>query len=194
MKDTHFIPGPAIADTVRPGLGLVCLISLGVLAVAVPLTWIGVIAVAVAASLAFGALVGYLDRAPAHAILPAAVAAPDLREAYRAVLAALANLDRTVTEAPRLRGSMAPVLERCRAAVATCGRMAQLGAHHRIQARLELTRAALESFTATIAKRHDPDGEVVAPAVDPAVWPLFFHGSTVPPTPGETSSGARSER
>jgi hypothetical protein len=152
MKHAHSIPGPAIADAGRPGLGLVCLTSISLLAVTVPLTSIGVIVLAVSASLAFGALVGYLDPAPAHAIRSEAIVTPDLREAYRAVLAALADLDRTIAETPRLRASAALVLQRCRAAVAACGRMALLGQPHRTQAQLELTRASLVAFTARISK------------------------------------------
>jgi hypothetical protein len=68
---------------------------------------------------------GYLDRPESHEIKPESVLSREIREAYRATLSAFAELDRVVAEAPRLRASVAPSIERCRAAVAFCGQMAQ---------------------------------------------------------------------
>ena len=159
---SHLVSGHVMAspvDPVRPGLGIVFLTSVGLLAVALPLTWISAISIAAAFSAVFGLVVGYIERAPAHAIRPEAVTSHELREAYRALLAVLADLDRTVEEAPELRVTVAPALARCRAAVAISGRAAQRASSNRRQysvlARLELTRAALESFTAKLVELRD---------------------------------------
>jgi len=81
-----FMPGlPPIdaADTVRHGLGAVGLASSVLLAVALPITWVGVATGAVAFSLALGLIVGYLERPTTRAVRAEAIAAPALCEAHR---------------------------------------------------------------------------------------------------------------
>lgn len=157
LVSDHLMAAPV--DFVRPGLAIVCLTSLGLLVVAMPLTWISAIAIAAAFSVVFGLVVGYIQRAPAHAIQPEAVTSDELRAAYRALLAALADLERTVEEVPHLRVMVAPALARCRAAVAASGRAAQRASlsrrQHSVLAHLELTRSALESFTAKLVELRD---------------------------------------
>lgn len=180
MKDPHFIPGPALAETgdsVRPGLAIVGLLAIGLCVVALPLAWISVLAISTMFSFAFSVLVAYLGRAPAHASRSDAVIAREVHGAHRAVLSALADLERAAAEAPRLRASMAPVLHRCRAAVAMCERMLQLGAHDRTLAHLEATRTALESFSARIAGPRDLDEDTHA--IEPARWHSLLQGPTV---------------
>ena len=212
------LPGTALATGARPsvgrslglyGLGVACLATIGLFAAALPAIWIVILAVSATASFVLGLSAACVDRPTPRAIAPESIASHDLRETYRTVLFALAELDRAGADAPRLGASVDPVLERCRAAVITCGRMARLadplqqyldahdpaylrweldrlrartaatrdeatvaalthaaeararqlatytqiaGQRDRIHARLELVRATLESFTATIVK------------------------------------------
>jgi hypothetical protein len=210
MHDTALIhtPGANLActpDTVRPCLGIAALTVIGLAVVTMPLTWILVVAIAMASAWTLGMSLAYLDRRGHHEIDPESVLSQEIREAYRAILSAFAELDRAVAEAPQLRASVAPSLERCRTAVAFSGQMAQHASwlqlyldrhdpvHLRaelertrvprgdatgvalshtaaararqlaryneiaeqrdlIRARLELVRAAIESFTATVVK------------------------------------------
>lgn len=149
------------------------------------------------------------DAPPGVLELPESILAHEVRETYRAILAAYAEIAQALREAPELGGARAAVLQRCAAAVRQCGRMAVLsnplqryldghdrqltqaerdrlqlrseaardpstcealgraararcrqletfdeivGMRERICARLELVRAALESFSATIVR------------------------------------------
>ncbi|HWO22211.1 MAG TPA: hypothetical protein VNO30_25805 [Kofleriaceae bacterium] len=113
-----------------------------------PLVWIVVVAIAMVSAWALGMVVAYIDRPQLQELQPEAVLSQEIRGAYRAILSAFADLAQLVEETPRLRASVAPALERCRAAVATCGQMARhadllqryLDRHDRTHICLELER------------------------------------------------------
>jgi hypothetical protein len=69
-------------------------------------------------------------------VAPEQIASPEARTIYRSILGAFDEVDRAFARAPRLQSSAAPVLERCRAAVAMCGRIAYLA--NPVQRYLEL--------------------------------------------------------
>jgi hypothetical protein len=197
-------------------LGVACLASIALFAASMPVVSIGIMTLAAISSFLVGSTAVDPDRPATRPVDPESIASLDLRDTYRTTLFALEELDRTVADAPRMRSSVAPALERCRAAVTSCGHMAQLAnplqryleshdpAHirweldrlrarseaardisvaaaltratsarrtqlatydqiaaqrDRIHARLELVRAALESFTAMIVKLHGTDQE-----------------------------------
>ena len=228
------MPTTAVVTSVRQplalyGLGVACLSSIALFAAAMPMVSIGIMAVCAISCFLAGSSAACLDRPGRpgkRPIDPEAIVSLELRDAYRMTLFALAELDRTIAEAPRMRTAIAPSLERCRAAVVTCGRMAQLanplqrylenhdpayirwelerlrarteaagddttvaalsraaaargrqlatydqlaGQRDRLCARLELVRAALESFTAIIVKLHSTDEEQLALAGESVV-------------------------
>jgi hypothetical protein len=97
------------------------------------------------------------DGAPPGALeLPESILAHEVRDTYRAILAAYADVVRAIREAPGLGESRVAVLQRCGAAVEQCGRMAVLSnplqryldGHDRVQTQAERDRLQLRSETA----------------------------------------------
>jgi hypothetical protein len=202
------------------GLGLAGTLSIAMLLAGLPIVSMGIVALATTAYIV-ATKAAAAARALRSAALPPpeAIAAFDLREAYRAVLALYEEVERGIACTRRLRSAIDPMLERCMAAVELCGRMALLSnplEHHlevhdprvlrveierlttrcaattdeeaarvlraaiaarmrelanleqmtvmreRIAARLELCRATLAAFAATIMKLHIADEEQAA--------------------------------
>jgi hypothetical protein len=104
------------------------------------LATVGMIAVAVVA--------GARTRGDAQLVWPDSIASHEARESYHGLLLALSDVQRALAVAPRLRSSIAPVIERSRAAVLLCGRLAKLSnplqryldAHDPVVIRAELER------------------------------------------------------
>ena len=112
------------------------------------------------------------ENARLGSVAPEHVASSEARTTYRAILFALSEVERALGDAPRLTRSMAPVIERCRAAVQLSGRIALLAnplqryldRHDaafvrseldRLRARAETTtdQAALGAFSSAAAAR-----------------------------------------
>lgn len=197
-------PRPAVA----PGLGLAGAIVVASFLAGLPLLSLCVLGVGGVAAVVRGTLTRLRGPSVEQVALDT-IASREAREAYQSTLLAFADVQRALAASARLRSSMAPVLERSRAAVVMCGRMAQLASplqryldvhdpaviraelerlraraeaasddlaasawshataararqlavheqmtalRDRIVARLELVRAALESFTAMIVR------------------------------------------
>ena len=202
------------------GFGLAGTLSIVMLLAGLPMMSMGIVALATTAYIV-ATKAAAAARALRSAALPPpeAIAAFDLRESYRAVLALYEEVERGIASTRRLRSAIDPMLERCMAAVELCGRMALLSnplEHHldvhdprvlradierlnarcaaiadeeaarvvratiaarmrelanleqmmvmreRIAARLELCRATLAAFSATIMKLHIADEEQAA--------------------------------
>jgi hypothetical protein len=201
------------------GFGLAGTLSIAMLLVGLPMVAMSIVALATTAYIV--ATKAAAARALRSAALPPpeSIAAFDLREAYRAVLALYEEVERGIACTRRLRSAIDPMLERCMAAVELCGRMVLLSnplerhldvhdprvlrveierlnarcaattdeeavrvlraaiaarmrelanleqmtvMRERIAARLELCRATLASFAATITKLHIADEEQAA--------------------------------
>jgi hypothetical protein len=108
-----------------PGLGLAGVIAIGALLAGLPLLSMCVLATGGIAAAVMGSL-SRLCSTGAEAVLPDEIASHEAREVYRSVLLAFADLGRALDASTRLRSSATPVLERSRAAVQLCGRMARL--------------------------------------------------------------------
>jgi hypothetical protein len=202
------------------GFGLAGTMSVVMLLAGLPMVSMAIVALATTAYIV-ATKAAAAARALRSAALPPpeAIAAFDLRESYRAVLALYEEVERGIASTRRLRSAIDPMLERCMAAVELCGRMALLSnplEHHldvhdprvlrveierlnarcaaitdeesarvvratiaarmrelanleqmmvmreRIAARLELCRATLAAFSATIMKLHIADEEQAA--------------------------------
>lgn len=209
----------AIGRLTRPHLlaafGVAALLSVSWFLVGVPLASICVIASLLALVLASTSCNECARRPLA---LPEGIVSIELRETYRLIVVAQAEVERAVADAPRLRSVVEPVLERCTSAVQICERLAllanplqryldahdvgairdelerlrlrteaatdeqvasalghaiaartnQLAAHEqistmreRIHARLELCRAALASFAASLVRLQVADEEQI---------------------------------
>jgi hypothetical protein len=164
--DLAFAPGASIAstsDTVRFCRGIVCLLAIGLAVATLPLAWLIVLAVGVASAWALAATVAYPNQSGAHAVPPAPDLSQESCEDYRAILVAIAELDRAVAKAPRLRASVASSLEHCRDAVAACGPMARqanllqqyLDRRDPAELRRELERMCEARGDATVAAMDD---------------------------------------
>jgi hypothetical protein len=217
QEDRELVGQRAVA-----GFGLAGTLSIAMLLAGLPMVSMGIVALATTAYIV-ATKASAAARAFRSAALPPpeAIAAFDLREAYRAVLALYGEVERGIACMRRLRSAIDPMLERCMAAVELCGRLALLSnplEHHldvhdprvlrveierlnarcaattdeeaarvlsaaiaarmrelanleqmavmreRIAARLELCRATLASFAATIMKLHIADEEQAAVA------------------------------
>lgn len=107
----------------HPAVGLAGALAIGSFLIGLPVLSACAI---VAGGVAVATINAVRSRAPERVVLPEEIATLELRDAYRKVLHALADVQRGLAASPRLRSSMAPVLERSRAAVSLCGRLALL--------------------------------------------------------------------
>ncbi len=114
---------------------------------------------------------------------PEAIVALEIRDIYRAILTAYADIRRVLGETVSLRGSRGAVLERCNAAVRQCGRLALLSnplqryldAHDRMQTRSDLERLRQRSEAAGDA----PTGDALERAAAARVRQLETHDQIV---------------
>src|SRR5262249_38031032 len=129
------IPTTAVVSTqpatcwpiVLSGLGLAGLAAIALFPVLLPLLSIGLVAISGVSAFILSMSGPHLGAGPAaRPTAPEALAAPAAREPCRTVLFALAELERTLAAVPDPQRSMAPVLERCRAAAVACGQLALL--------------------------------------------------------------------
>ncbi len=107
------------------GLGLAGVVAIAALFAGLPLLSIGMFTAGGAAALVMASV----RRLRAEEDLAAAadeINSHVVRDAYGEILLALVDVRRALEGSTRLRGSVAPVLARCRAAVALCGRLARL--------------------------------------------------------------------
>jgi hypothetical protein len=120
-------PGPRFA---LYGFGATALLAMGFLTAGLPLISMCMLAVAAVSSLAIGGAVTAAadprDDAQTRWVPHEAIVASEAHAGYCAVLLGFADLERALADAPRLRKSLASVIERCRAAVALSGRIALL--------------------------------------------------------------------
>jgi len=204
---------PVPNAAVMCGFGLTSVLSIALFLAGMPLLSMCVLAVSGMSTIVLESVITARHRrqddADRTARAPDVILALETRDTYRAILGAQAEIQRSLTEAVSLHGSLSVIVQRCDAAVQQCGRMAlltnplqrylevhdrertqadlerllrkgaaardvqtvealgraaaartrQLETHDqitslrdRIQARLELVRAALESFSATVIK------------------------------------------
>lgn len=203
------------SSAVACGLGLTSVLAIGLFLGGLPLVAMGIIAVAGTSMLVLETAVtarrARQGMSAALTIPPELIVSLEIRATYRAMVQAYTDLQHALSEAPRLRSSARSVLERCRAAVELCSRVAVLANHlqsyldthdpaqarselerlrarteitnddqaiavlgqaaaararqlttheqleamrDRIHARIELVRAALESFSASVVRLH----------------------------------------
>ena len=140
------------------GLGGTMLLAMGFLTAGLPVISMFVLAIAGVSSFVFGSATELANRARSHQVAPDEIAASDTRALYTAIVLALAEIERALRDAPRLSASVAPMIERCRAAVALSGQVALLA--NPIQHYLELhdrglVEAALASLRARAVASHD---------------------------------------
>jgi hypothetical protein len=112
---------------VMAALGLTATLSVAMLLAGMPLIAMGIIA-AVSTVFAVRSKAASAARALRTAALPAPeeVAALELREVYRGVLAVYEEIEHGIASARRLRSAIDPILERCMASVELCGRLVTL--------------------------------------------------------------------
>lgn len=132
-------PGTSVSLTVsdhsRPryalyGFGATALLAMGFLTAGLPLISMCMLAVAAVSSLALGSPAGVAhdtgDSAQGRWVAHENIVASEAHAGYCAILLGFADVERALTDAPRLRTQLASVIERCRAAVALSGRIALL--------------------------------------------------------------------
>jgi uncharacterized protein YhaN len=137
LQDRSCAPEKRKLNTQRviAALGLAGTLSIAMLLVGMPLISMGIVA---AASTVF--VVRSKAAAAARALrqaalpMPEAVASLELREVYRGILATYEEIERSVTDARRLRSAIGAILERCISAIEMCGRLALLAnpLHHHL--------------------------------------------------------------
>jgi hypothetical protein len=131
-------------------------LAIGSFLVGMPLLSLCVLATSSIAAVVAGST-SRLRGAGRQAIAPDAIISHEAREAYRGVLIAFAEIERVLVTSTRLRSSVAPVLERGRAAVLLCGRTAVLAnplqqyldRHDPVRMRAELERLRSRAEAAT---------------------------------------------
>jgi hypothetical protein len=218
---THLVRAQRPATLRRHrAMGVAGLASIGLFLVGMPLVSMGLLAVLATSGVVIASRgIATPGRTRLDPLVPETIASIELRETYRSILGAYAEIERVVDDAPRLGPAIAPVLERCVAAVRLCGKLALLAnplqrsldvhdanvirsevdrlrarleltsdeqiactlsyavaarvrelatreqtalMRDRIHARLELCRAALVSFAATITTLHVAEEEQLA--------------------------------
>jgi hypothetical protein len=109
--------------------GATALVAVGFLSAGLPALMVCLIALSGISSIALGSALSSGElRGPMRppAVAPEAIVSCEVQASYRAILLAFAEVETALDGAPRLRSSMAAVLERCRAAVELTGRIALL--------------------------------------------------------------------
>lgn len=158
-QHTRFVAKPeAIQRVALCGLGATVLLAMAFLTAGLPVLSMCMLAFAGVSSFVFGSATELSGDAPRHAVAPEDIVSIEVRAQYQAILLDFAEIERTLARAPRLIGSLASVIERCRAAVALSGQIALLA--NPIQHYLDghdpaHVRAALDRLRARVAVTSD---------------------------------------
>jgi hypothetical protein len=157
------VPLPASLDVdgravprVHPAFTIAGAVAIGSFLLGLPLLSICVLATGGVVAVVAGSAIRTRTGGP-RPIAPDEIASHEAREAYRNVLAASLEVERAIAASPQLRSSVAPVLERSRAAMLLCGRTALLAnplqeyldSHDPARLRIELERLRARAEAAT---------------------------------------------
>lgn len=112
-------------SAVGPSLGVAGALVVASFLAGLPMLSMGLLAVGGVAAVVRGSLTRRRGPAVARVALDS-IASREAREAYRRALSAFTDVQRAAAASARLRSSVAPALERGRAVIGLCGRMAQL--------------------------------------------------------------------
>jgi hypothetical protein len=140
------------------GLGATVLLAMGFLTAGLPVISMCMLALAGVSSFVFGSATELAGEARDRQVVPEDIAASDVRAQYQAILLGLAEVERALGDAPRLRTSLAPVVERCRTAVKLAGRLALLAnpiQHYLDDHDAGFVRAAVDRLHARAAATRD---------------------------------------